>query len=215
MAHAIKILAVSDRVVDHLYSSDARSYYHDVNLLVGCGDLPYYYLDFLTSALDVRMLYVLGNHDSGVQYTADRGILRGVRGGVNLHGKLMREDGLLVAGLQGCLRYRPNAPLMYTEGEMVLQAARLLPKLLRSRVQYGRAADVWISHAPPFGIHDGPDAPHIGFKTFLTLMRVFRPRYWLHGHVHRYRPHLPTTTQFHHTEVINVYPWRTLTVELP
>lgn len=214
MARAVKILAVSDRVVEHLYSSDVKSYYHDIDLLLGCGDLPYYYLDFLTSALDAPMLYVLGNHDGGEQHTSDRGILRHVRGGRNIHLRTVWEGGVLVAGLQGCLRYRPDADLMYTENEMALLAARLMPQLLRNRLLYGRAADIWITHAPPLGIHDGPDRAHVGFQTFRYLIRAFRPRYWLHGHVHRYRPHLPTTTLLGRTEVINVYPWRTLTIEV-
>ena len=42
-----------DRVLDHLYSSNVRTSYPDVELIIGCGDLPFYYLDFLTSAIDV------------------------------------------------------------------------------------------------------------------------------------------------------------------
>ena len=47
----MKILAVSDRVLDKLYSGQTRQAYADVDLLIGCGDLPFYYLDFLTSSV--------------------------------------------------------------------------------------------------------------------------------------------------------------------
>lgn len=45
----MKILAVSDRVLDKLYSSQVSQSFPDIDLLIGCGDLPFYYLDFLTS----------------------------------------------------------------------------------------------------------------------------------------------------------------------
>ena len=52
----MKILAVSDRVLDKLYSGTIRQTYTDVDLMIGCGDLPFYYLDFLTSAIDAPLV---------------------------------------------------------------------------------------------------------------------------------------------------------------
>ena len=52
----MKVLAVSDRVVGHIYSTGVRKSYSDVDLIVGCGDLPFYYLEFLVSSLDVPLL---------------------------------------------------------------------------------------------------------------------------------------------------------------
>lgn len=66
----MKILAVSDRVIDWLYSGHVREKFSDIDLIIGCGDLPFYYLDFLTSALDRPLVYVRGNHDIGPQYAA-------------------------------------------------------------------------------------------------------------------------------------------------
>src|SRR5512137_1740790 len=59
----LKILAVSDVVVDRLYSAHVAEYFRDVSMILGCGDLPYEYLDFLVSALNAPLLYVPGNHD--------------------------------------------------------------------------------------------------------------------------------------------------------
>ena len=42
----MKILAVSDRVMDQIYCTDVRQKYPDVDLVIGCGDLPFYYLEF-------------------------------------------------------------------------------------------------------------------------------------------------------------------------
>lgn len=206
----MKILAVSDRVLDKLYSPQAGQLFPNVDLLVGCGDLPYYYLDFLTSALDAPLVYVHGNHDKTKQYGADGGVWKGVRGGVNIHGRVMQVKGLLIAGLEGSMRYKAHSDFMYTESEMRLAIAQMAPRLLWNRRRYGRALDILVTHSPPFGIHDQPDLPHTGFKVFLSFLKMFRPRYLLHGHIHVYRQDTVTTTRYEDTTIMNVYPYRTL-----
>lgn len=204
----MNILAVSDRVMDSLYCSDVRSKYPDVDLLIGCGDLPFYYLEFLVSALDVPMLYVRGNHDKGPQYTVTGRILEQVQGGIDLHGSVMNHEDLLVAGLEGSMRYRPGAPFMYTDAEMRREIAKLFPRLFWNRQRYGRYLDILITHSPPFGIHDRSDLPHTGFKPFLNLLRVFKPKLMVHGHIHIYRRNTRTVTQYEDTTIVNVYPYR-------
>ena len=206
----MKILAVSDRVLDKLYSGTIRQTYSDVDLMIGCGDLPFYYLDFLTSAIDAPLVYVRGNHDEGPQYAVDGRVWRDVRGGVDIHGKVVARKGLILAGLQGSMRYKAHADYMYTEAEMRRVVAQLVPRMLWNRQRLGRALDVLVTHSPPFGIHDRPDLPHTGFKVFLSFLRLFKPRYHLHGHVHIYRQDEITQTQFEETTIINVYPYRLL-----
>ena len=180
----MKILAVSDRVLDKLYSGQARQMYSDVELIIGCGDLPFYYLDFLTSAVDAPLVYVRGNHDSGPQY----------------------------AGLQGSMRYKAHAEYMYSESEMRVVAAQMVPRLLWNRQRVGRALDILVTHSPPYGIHDRSDLPHTGFKVFLSFLRMFKPRYHLHGHVHIYRQDEVVNTRYGETDIINVYPYKVLDV---
>jgi len=203
-----RIMAVSDQVIDHLYAGDAASRWPRFDLLLGCGDLPYYYLDFLSSVFDAPLLYVRGNHDAGPYLTSDGRNQTEVECGRNIHGLVLQEQGLLIAGLEGSLRYRPKAQCMYTEEEMTGEIARLLPGLLWNRLRYGRALDILITHSPPFGIHDLPDRAHTGFKIFLTLMRWARPRYLFHGHIHTRLNSDPQITQYHNTTVMNVYPYR-------
>lgn len=216
MAGTIKnILAVSDRVMDQIYCSTIREKYPDIDLIIGCGDLPFYYLDFLISALDVPLVYVRGNHDAGPQYAADKRVLTKVQGGTDIHGRTINIDGTLLAGLEGSMRYRPRAPYMYTESEMRGQVARLVPYLLWNRQRHGRFLDILVTHSPPLGIHDRSDLPHTGFKVFLTLMQLFKPRYLLHGHIHLYRQDTPRETDHHETTVVNVYPYRLVEFEQP
>ena len=210
-----KILAVSDRVKDAIYQPAVRQRYPDIDLIIGCGDLPFYYLDFLTSALEKPLAYVKGNHDAGPQYTAEGKVLTDVRGGLNLHGRVVNFHGLLLAGLEGSMRYRPNAPLMYSESEMRFQVSGIVPGLLRNRILYGRYLDVLVTHSPPFGIHDRQDLPHTGFRIFNTVIRLFKPRYLLHGHIHLYRQSATRVTRAGQTTVINVYPAYTLLIPPP
>jgi len=59
----VKILAVSDEVVERLYSLCTGGHFKDLELLIGCGDLPYNYLENLVTFLNVPLFYVPGNHD--------------------------------------------------------------------------------------------------------------------------------------------------------
>jgi len=208
----MKILAVSDRVLDKLYSSQVSQSIPDIDLLIGCGDLPFYYLDFLTSALNVPLLYVRGNHDNGPQYAADGGIWNDVRGGMDIHGKVIERKGLILAGLQGSMRYKPHGEYMYSESEMRMVVAQMTPRLLWNRQRFGRALDVLVTHSPPYGIHDRPDLPHTGFKVFLSFLRMFKPRYLLHGHVHVYRQDEVVNTHYGETTILNVYPYRVIDI---
>ncbi|MBN1310038.1 MAG: metallophosphoesterase family protein [Anaerolineae bacterium] len=207
----MKILALSDRIVEANHSPQLVERYGDVDLVIGCGDLPYYYLEYIATMLPVPVLYVHGNHDKPTQ-TANRGTLDAPGGCISLDGRCMsieRQDNdspLLLAGLGGSMSYNRKTPHQYTEIEMRARALKLLPSLMANRARYGRALDILVTHSPPFGIHDGEDLPHIGFKVFLSLMRTFKPRYLLHGHTHIYRLNTVSTTNYEHTKVTNVYP---------
>ncbi|MFM8320030.1 MAG: metallophosphoesterase, partial [Chloroflexota bacterium] len=82
---------------------------------------------------------------------------------------------------------------------------RLAPGLLYNRARYGRYLDVFVTHAAPTGIHDASDLPHRGIDAFRWLVRVFRPAYYFHGHIHIYRPDTEVRTQVGSTQVINTF----------
>jgi uncharacterized protein len=209
----MKIMAVSDRVLDKLYHSQVRKMYPDINLIIGCGDLPFYYLDFLTSALDAPLLYVRGNHDQGPQYAADGTIWQEVRGGTNIHGRVVNRKGLILAGLEGSMRYTAHADFQYSEYEMRMVIAQMVPRLIWNKRRFGRALDILVTHSPPFGIHDRPDLPHTGFKVFLSFLKMFKPRYHLHGHIHIYRQDTVVKSHFEETTIINVYPYSVFSIK--
>ncbi len=204
----MKILAVSDQVVEGIYSSRICERFGDIDMVLSCGDLPYSYLEYIVSMLNVTCFFVHGNHDKP-EYTADGRTLTEPGGWVNLDGRTVRAGGILWGGLEGSIRYRPRGPFQYTESEMAYKVWRLTPALLMNRVLYGRYLDILITHAPPLGIHDGEDWPHRGFKALLGFMARFRPRYLLHGHKHIYGPET-WQTRYLDTEVVNVYPFHVI-----
>lgn len=209
----MKILAVSDEELKSHYNSAVGVRFPDIDLILGCGDLQYYYMDFLVSALNKQMFYVRGNHDCGDQWDNTRGKLTGVRGGENIHGRCVYYKGLLIAGLEGSVKYKPGSRCMFSQRQMYNECLKLARKLLWNRARYGRALDILVTHAPPYGIHDKPDLPHQGFRAYLRFMEIFKPRYLLHGHIHRYDLREPEMTQYAQTTVINVYPSYTLNFE--
>lgn len=124
----------------------------------------------------------------------------------------MQSNGLLLAGLEGSLRYNFKGIHQYSQDEMRGKALRLMPRLLINRLRYGRFLDVLVSHAPPHSIHDGPDYAHLGSTVFLTIIDRLRPRYVLHGHQHAFGAEA-TLTCHHATQIIHVYPVRVIAID--
>jgi Icc-related predicted phosphoesterase len=210
IVRTVKILVLSDKVEERLYSLVSASNLQEVELILGCGDLPYAYLENLLTLLNVPLYYVPGNHDPIYN---ERDSLAHAEGGFNLDLKLVRENKFLIAGFGGCIRYRPDGTNQYTQLEAYLRALRLLPGLLWNRVHYRRYLDILISHSPPFGIHDEDTRAHQGLKAVNWLLRMSKPRYHFHGHTHFYRRNLAASeTTIGLTRIINVYPYRIMEV---
>jgi Icc-related predicted phosphoesterase len=72
---------------------------------------------------------------------------------------------------------------------------------------------VLLTHSPPYGINDLPDACHTGFRIFLWFMRRFHPRYLVHGHVHLYDRNAAREVRYGSTTVINAYDHTLLKME--
>jgi len=201
----MKILAVSDKVVDWIYSPSIKSQLSGIDLAIGCGDLPLEYLEFINSALDIPVFYVQGNHSPPEQ---KRDWQSGyAQGSISLHGKVINYNGFTFAGIEGSINYN-NGPYQYSQFEMWLHVARLIPGLLLNRLRYGRYLNVFVTHAPAWGLQDQPDLPHQGIKAFRWLLAHFQPDYHLHGHIHVYRPDTVTETTFGRTTVINAYEYK-------
>jgi uncharacterized protein len=144
---------------------------HRPDVVVTLGDLEPELLDPI-SRYDVPVFGVYGNHDDGRYLDAANT--------TNLHLATATVDGMTFTGFQGCVRYKPGAPLQYTQKEACKLARKLSP------------ADVLISHSPPRGVHEEPDdRAHEGFEGLREYVETVRPRLMLHGHTPA--PPRPTT----------------------
>jgi Icc-related predicted phosphoesterase len=209
----VKILAVSDLVLDRFYKPEIHDLFREVGLVLSCGDLPYEYLEFLVSSLNIPLLYVPGNHDP--QYD-EKNPASQAEGCELLDLRVRKVKGLTIAGIGGSMRYQPSRPNQYTQREMYLRLSGLLPSLLWHRFRSGGVLDILMAHSPPRGIHDDEDLPHTGFAAYVDFIRIFKPRYFIHGHTMVYKSNLvPPVTRVGSTTVINIYPYQVLEIDPP
>jgi len=199
----MRILSLSDTLVTYIYSPQVRARFHGVDLILACGDLAYYYLEYVYNALDAPLFFVRGNHDAVIEYST-AGQRTAPHGCIDLHRRVVQYRGLLIAGVEGSARYRPGQ-FQYSQAEMWQHVLQLVPRLMLNRMQYGRYLDIFVTHAPPTGVHEGDDYTHRGVDAFRWLDVVFRPIYHFHGHIHIYNPNHPTKSMLGATQVINAY----------
>lgn len=214
------MLAVADEVSDALWGPRAAALHPD--LVLAAGDLPWDYLEFLASATDAPVLFVPGNHDEALPRVRAHRSGQFLRAGMptdpprpagcrTVDDVVVDVAGLRIAGLGGCVRYRPG-PNQYSQREYHRRAARLLRRVGRLRRRSPGDVDVLLTHAPPLGLGDGDDGPHVGVEALHPLLERLAPRWHLHGHIHPYgvaRPdrHVGTTT------IRNVIPYRMIEIE--
>lgn len=205
----MKILAVSDTVIEALYSPLVSQRFSKVDIVISCGDLPYYYPEYITSLLNAALYYIRGNHDR-----ASANYLRphpAPTGGIDLHRRSVNHEGLLLAGIEGSIRYK-DGPFMYSQNEMWMNVFRLIPALFWNKIRYGRFLDIFVTHAPPTGFHDLPDYAHQGIRAFRWFDEVFQPTYHLHGHTHLYGKDHYQISSLGLTKIINCYGFQEIVI---
>lgn len=206
----VKILAVSDQIIDRIYPLANSGHFQDVDLILGCGDLPYTYLEYIVTVLNKPLYYVPGNHDPVYNLNDTRSR---AEGGSNLDLQTVCYKNQLIGGFGGSIRYRPDGTNQYTQFEASQRAIQMFPKLIANRIRYGRALDILIAHSPPSGIHDDTDPAHKGLHALNWLIHFAKPRYLFHGHTHFYRNNIAEyDTTVGSTRVINVYPYKVIDI---
>ena len=189
----MKILAISDEVCPALYDFYMPGRLDGYDLLISCGDLKPQYLSFLVTMTRVPLLYVHGNHDGIYEKRPPEGC-------DCIEDKLIVYKGLRILGLGGCRQYRPGAH-QHTEAEMRWRIFKL-----KWKIRKHKGVDIVVSHAPLEGIGDGEDYAHRGFGAFLEFVDKYKPKYWLHGHVHmNYSTENVREREYNGTRVINAY----------
>ncbi|MFO7848910.1 MAG: metallophosphoesterase [Spirochaetia bacterium] len=221
-----KILCVSDHIDPLVYSDSIKERFSDIDMVLGAGDLDLSYYGYIVSMLNTPLAFVFGNHNLKqishyrreyradlFQAERDGEFLQKSYGSTYVGGKAINFQGLLIAGLGGSIIYNRGRN-QFTETQMFFRILKLVPKLLFFRVFYKRWVDILLTHAPPKDIHDREDRCHRGFKTFLWFMKLFKPKYLVHGHVHLYDLNEVRTSEYMQTKVVNAYEHTVIEIEV-
>lgn len=189
----MKILAVSDVPSLRYYEYYQPGCLDEFDLILACGDLKRSYLEFLVTMAHCPVVYVRGNHDDPLVKDPPEGC-------VCAEDQIVVEKGLRILGLGGSYRYK-DGQCMYTERQMAARIRRLGRKLRRCD-----GFDILLTHAPARGLNDFDTLSHRGFECFNTLLDQYRPRLFIHGHIHRtYSHNVPQRCRRGDTEVINAF----------
>lgn len=186
----MKILAVSDVESDFVYDHFKREHFEDIDLVLAAGDLKSDYLSFIATMINVPVLYVHGNHD--------KRLIENPPGGCTcIDNKVYDFNGIKVAGIEGCMTYS-GGPFQYTEKEMQSRA-------FKHRFAFRKGIDILLTHSPAFGLGDGTDMAHVGFKYFKTLLDRYAPKYMIHGHQHLNYAKTNRIIHYKETTIINAF----------
>ncbi len=207
-----KILCVADQIDPVIYSKNIKDKYGDMDFIIAAGDLPMEYLDFIQASLGKPLLFVLGGHylkslthyhpemaektkDGEINKFKKNNLFKS-ENGTYIGFKTFKQDNLLIAGISGAKKEN-DGKNQFTERQMRRKIIAMIPRLLVNKIKYGRYADIIVSHAPIASAN--------GFKCFEKFIKLFKPKYWLHGNVHIHNSKTPRSTNIEKTEVINVY----------
>lgn len=189
----MKILAIADEESRYLWDFYEPGKLKDIDLIISCGDLNPDYLMFLVTLSNVPVLYVHGNHDEKYEPKPPEGC-------VCIEDDIFVFKGVRILGLGGSMRYRPGKH-QYTDAQMNRRVRKLWWKLRRKK-----GFDILVTHAPAYQLNDGMDLPHQGFTAFRSLMEKYKPKYFLHGHVHlNYGRRHKRYDQYEETQVVNAF----------
>ncbi|MCI8300930.1 MAG: metallophosphoesterase [Lachnospiraceae bacterium] len=189
----MKILAISDEESKYLWEYFDKDKLKDIDLIISCGDLEPGYLSFLVTLCSAPVLYVHGNHDEKYDSKPPEGC-------ICIEDRIYVYKGVRILGLGGSMRYS-RGKYQYTEWQMKQRAAKLRLQLFRKR-----GFDILVTHAPAYELNDGRDLPHQGFQVFRKLIEKYRPKFFLHGHVHlTYGRGHKRYDKYCDTHIINVY----------
>lgn len=189
----MRILVLADEESEYLWDYFEKEKLDGIDLILSCGDLKPQYLSFLASFAKVPILYVHGNHDDCYAMTPPDGC-------ICIEDKIYVYKGVRIMGLGGSIRYK-NGINQYTQREMNRRVHKMWLKL-----KMNKGVDILLAHSPAHGLNDGPDNVHQGFDAFNEILDDYKPKFFIHGHVHKtYQAHFAREQKYGDTTVINGY----------
>ena len=188
----MKILTISDEESAYLWDYYQPGRLAGIDMILSAGDLKASYLSFLVTMANRPLLYVHGNHDWRYDSNPPEGC-------DCIDDKLDTVNGLRILGLGGCQMYN-RGPYQYTERQMERRIRKLQLKLKRAG-----GVDIVLTHAPLRGYGDADTVVHRGYEAFFPLLDKYKPKYFIHGHVHKSYSgtNFQRTMQYGSTTIIN------------
>ena len=189
----MRILAIADEEYPGFYEYYTPGVFSGYDLILACGDLKKHYLEFIVTLAPCPVLYVRGNHDESFGTMPPEGC-------ICIEDTIYVHNGIRIMGLGGCYKYREGTNF-YTEKEMKKRFDRLKFQLWRRK-----GIDILLTHAPAYQLNDMEHMTHRGFQCFRHIMEKYRPKYFIHGHVHpNYSRGFIREDKLGKTTVINAY----------
>lgn len=189
----MRILAVADTVSKYLYDYYTPGKLSGFDLILACGDLGKDYLEFLVDASASTVLYIRGNHDDSFEDNPPQGC-------VCIEDRIYNHNGVRIMGLGGSNKYREGKN-MYTEKQMSRRVRKMKWKIF-----WRGGIDIFVTHAPARHLNDFDSLSHRGFECFNYVLKKYKPKYFVHGHIHKnYGRNIPQRSKYGDTEVINAY----------
>ena len=211
----VRVLAIADAVSPVVYSENFPRNLPPFDVVLSAGDMPGHVLEFVATKTRTPPAYVIGNHANAYLRAEDPDEARLPGGCINVHQRVVRIGGLIVAGFEGCARYRPG-PHQYAQATYHMMLAAMTPQLLWHRARHGRAVDVLLTHAAPVGPQAGDDWPHRGVAAFNRFHALWRPKVHVHGHVHLSGANARRSyVTAHGVRVVNAYEFTLFEVTVP
>jgi len=189
----MRILAISDVEAKYYYDYYTPGKLDGFDFILACGDLNKEYLEFIVTMANCPLLYVHGNHDELFD-------LQPPQGCICIDDQIYNYQGIRILGLGGSYQYR-DGKYMFTEKQMRQRIRRLKFQLHKSN-----GFDILVTHSPARHINDFESVSHRGFECFSMLIEKYKPKYFIHGHVHmNYGANIPRQTIYGDTIIINAY----------
>ncbi len=189
----MQILLVADVESEYIWDFFDKKRFSNVDIIISCGDLNHRYLSFLVTMVNAPLFYIHGNHDDSYLKNPPEGC-------DSVEDTIINYKGIRILGLGGSPCYN-GKPFQYTEKQMQKRISKL-----RTKMFFNKGFDILVTHSPAFGVGDGDDLCHQGFKAFVDLMDKYKPKYFVHGHQHlQYGRQMPRIRTYNETTVINAY----------
>ncbi len=217
----MKILCVSDQIDPLVYSSGAKDYFKDIDMVLCAGDLAMEYIDYIVTTLNVPTYFVFGNHNleefgfyhpsESQSHIVHHETLKYCHGAIYAGFRVHKSGKILIAGCSGSMRYNTGM-CQYSNSQMLFRLIKMIPRLIFNKIRYGRYLDIFLTHASPLGIHDKEDLCHKGFSSYVWFLKKFKPRFMVHGHIHLYDSQETRVSQLDTTTIVNAFSHYTIEI---